>query len=285
MWGNAGYNTYGLHPNESYAEAQHTYNNTKPIRGSANVRPLGKRKYGHQAGITAAKSSDQNPDYYAAKLYNTEVIKWLRPDDGIERMEISTGGWPTPTTAMFLNCATPYNMRAGLSRHVIRIDGWPIPRGGALKLEKRDGQWQATNAELESVHKINRTKANEVRRRFKDFKNWLHGMLALRENMFDDEKVMVKNLRTAASILEYMTAHDDDPAKYFKYTEALMWTVQNHGSTKGVGSYSGGTHRYVKFLTERQFDLMLMKLHAEEILVEEKLPRGTVKRDQYAGWL
>ena len=285
MWGNAGYNTYGLHPNESYAEAQHTYNNTKPIRGSANVRPLGKRKYGHTAGITAASTEMLNPDYYAAKLYNTEVIKWLRPDDGIERMEITTGGWPTPTTAMFLNCATPYTMRAGLSRHVIRIDGWPIPRGGALKLEKRDGQWQATNADLESVHKINRTKANEVRRRFKDFRNWLHGMLALREGMFDDEKVMVKNPRTASTILAYMTAPETDPDKYIKYTEALMWTVQNHGSTKGVGSYSGGTHRYVKFLTERQFDLMLMKLHAEEILVEEKLPRGTVKRDQYAGWL
>ena len=296
MGWNHGSATHGLHAVNTYADAQIKYDTTKEIRGSANVRPLGDRRYGHTANIVSSSPADTNPDYYAAKLYNTDCIKWLRPDDGIERVIVSVGKWPTKTTCMFLDKTMPYTLGAVLSRFIIRVNGWPVPREGLLTLEFREDKWQAADAQVEVVHKINRTKANEVRKRFKDFKNWLHGMLSLREGTFEevDPRMPIFNVTATAldpaTVIAFMSAPDSDPEKYDKYNKVMMWGARNYGNTRyvktgGTGGTFPGPYKYTRFFTMKQFDLMLLKLHAEEVLVVEELPYGVVKADAYAKWL
>jgi hypothetical protein len=293
MGWNNGSATHGLKAIDTYADAQIKYNTTKEIRGSANVRPLGDRRYGHTANIVSSSPEDTNPDYYAAKLYNTECIKWLRPDDGIERVIVSVDKWPTKTTCMFLDRTMPYKLGAVLSRFTVRVNGWPVPRQGSLTLEFREDKWQATDAQVEIVHKINRTKANEVRRTFKDFRNWLHGMLSLREGKFEeiDPRMPIFSVTATAldltTVIAFMLAPDSDPEKYVKYDKVMMWGVLNYGNTKYInnGGMLGGGYKYTRFFTMKQFDLMLMKLHAKDVLIVEELPYGVVKTDAYAKWL
>lgn len=318
-WGNATGNTYGLHSIDSYAEAKAKYDGTKQIRGSDNIRPLGDRKYGHVAGITAGElttdTSDSplitlplTPAYYAAKLYKTECVKWMKPVKGVERIEVSVGKWPSPTTAQFVNHSLPYPLHAQLSRHVIRINGWAVPEKGeeSLVLEQtgEGGTWQAVNAQPEYTHNINRTKANAVRGRYKDFRNWLKGTLSLKEESFTAEEIKPCSAAAsrfkkdhpysqlvgcesavAARFLSLISTPDDVADKYDRYMLAAVWVAWRHGRTRGRHDGNTGQWTYDYHLKMPAFDKVLLALHAEEVLVKSEVPRGTVKHDEYAAWV
>jgi len=315
-WGNSyGGNTYGLPSIDSYAQAQARYDKTKQIRGSANVRPIGKRTYGHTAQITAgALTPDTSnsplitlpltPAYYAAKLYRTECVKWMKPVNGVERFELSISSWPTPTTAQFINRVLPHPLTAELLRSVIRVNGWVIPRNSPLILELNpdNNTWHALNAQTETTHNINRTAANAVRGRYKDFRNWLKGTLSLKEGRFTEEeskvcsaapnefkkdhpysKLMGCKAETATKFLGLISTPDDAADKYDRYMLAAVWLAWRHGHRRhntDTASWSYDFH-----FNMPAFDKILLALHAEEVLVESELPRGTVKRDAYATWL
>lgn len=89
--------TNDLYPIRDFREAEHIYNNTKPIRGrSEDTRPLGKRSKTHMC-ITSG--TDDGKKYYAVKLYATECVKWY--EDGT--VHINHGGWVTNSTTAFIH--------------------------------------------------------------------------------------------------------------------------------------------------------------------------------------
>jgi len=307
-WGIGRGNTYGLHSIDSYAEAQKKYDETKQIRGSANIRPLGNRRHGHAAGITAGEMTTDTsnsplitlpltPAYYAAKLYHTECVKWVKPVNGVERIEVSVSNWPTPTTAQFINRVLPHPLTAELTRRVIRINGWVVPRDKALIIELNpDNTWQAVNAQPEHIHNINRRAANAVRGRYKDFRNWLKGTLSLKEGRFTEEAVELVTqeklpeligctAEVAARFLSLISTPDDAADKYDRYMLAAVWVAGRHGNSTGRHNGNTGQWTYDYHLKMPAFDKVLLSLHAEEVLVKSELPRGTVKKDAYATWL
>lgn len=80
-----------------YAEAERLFNTIKPIRGKPYIRPLGDRRK-HHMGIQDGTKDGKN--YYAAKLYNTEAVRWF--EDGT--ISITYGdGWTTLSTALFID--------------------------------------------------------------------------------------------------------------------------------------------------------------------------------------
>jgi hypothetical protein len=303
-WGNGTGNTFALRSINSYAEAKAKYDGTKQIRGSANIRPLGSRKYGHTAGIVCELTVDTSPNYYAAKLYQTECIKWWKPINGVERIEVSVANWPTPTTTQFVNYSLPHALHAQLSRHVIRINGWAVPRGESLVLENtgENGTWQAVNVQPEYTHNINRTKANAVRGRYKNFRNWLKGTLSLKNETFTEGEVQQcsdgegqrhHNERyssliqcesaVATMFLDLISTPDDVDDKYDRYMLAAVWVAWRHGRSRGHAVTGRWAYNYHMNMSE--FDKVLLALHAEEVLVKSELPRGTVKHDYYSAWL
>jgi len=87
-----------------YEHYKAKYNNTVPIRGRANERPIGERRRSHEQ-ITA-KTLLSGEVSYCAKLHNTEVVEYhangwitLRPD-----------GWQTPATADFMHIHSPFGV-------------------------------------------------------------------------------------------------------------------------------------------------------------------------------
>lgn len=85
-WGNSGRSSalYALPSFDTYAEAKKLYANTKEIRGSNNIRPLGLRRVGHSMSIVSSQATPQK--YIAAKLYQTECVRWMEPDEGGEQV-------------------------------------------------------------------------------------------------------------------------------------------------------------------------------------------------------
>jgi hypothetical protein len=84
-WGNNNGGAMSALPSFStYAEAKRHYDNTKEIRGSNNIRPLGLRRAGHSMRIVSSQTTTQK--YIAAKLYQTECVRWMEPVEGGEQV-------------------------------------------------------------------------------------------------------------------------------------------------------------------------------------------------------
>jgi hypothetical protein len=111
----------------SYTDAQRHFNDTKPIRGKPDIRPLGDRsKQQHQ--IT--EGTDKRGHYYAAKYHYTECIKFY--ESGL--VWIDCGVWYTQST-----CRLIHHVWGGGSCWSSRGKLWVSVRGGGSYLLSKGG--------------------------------------------------------------------------------------------------------------------------------------------------
>jgi hypothetical protein len=95
MWGRG--NT--LPRIESYDEAKHVYENTKPIRGNPAFRPLDRRS------IYAKGSIKQVGDNYVLQLYSTDIVTYYPNGDVL----LNTGNYSTVSTADAVGQVSPFS--------------------------------------------------------------------------------------------------------------------------------------------------------------------------------
>lgn len=167
----------------NYADALRHYNQTKPIRGQGERRPLGRRRDHH--GYWMRK--DKENGAIECMCYRTPVVTFL-PDDSIE---IRNGGYASMTTHGFITEI--------LGRVGVRANGWMnktrlmvsgqvhiIPQaatgdGKPVKLVMGgDERLHLTDVQELDGYAINRKAANNVRRRYKEFADYFVGMVKLR---------------------------------------------------------------------------------------------------------
>ena len=274
-------------PNYEYAVKQ--YDNTKPIRGrTEDKRPLGHRR--SVDNYWFVKHEDKVECY----LYHTPVVTYHA--DG--RVGLFAGMWPSLSTAAFINEVSPFYARLYDGSIVVRLNhaahsSEPVEfRLGAgkdavpLEFKRNEqGVWEVLNPNKEYDYRINRKAANNVRRRFKEFKDYLIGSVKLRENGdFSMQELMemgvgsgpsscVINAENRTHILNMM----QDPDKSY---EASLWVAGNIGIRMwGRGTVSLKNEHY----TAKALDEFLLKNHANEVLdmVEIKY----VKRNRYRNWV
>jgi hypothetical protein len=273
----------------NYEIAAKRYDNTKPIRGRAeDKRPLGQRR--SVDSYWFVKHEDKVECY----LYQTPVVTYHA--DG--RVGLCSGRWSTLSTAAFINELSPFHARLYDGSIVVQINhpahsGEPMEfRLGtgkdAVPLEfKRNeqGVWEVLNPEKEYDYRINRKAANNVRRRFKEFKDYLIGSVKLRENGDFSMQELAEmgigrgpsspeiNAENRTHILNMM----QDPDKFY---EASLWVAGNVGIRKwGRGTVSLKN----EYFAAKALDEFLLKNHANEVLdmVEIKY----VKRNRYKNWV
>ena len=308
-WGHGNYNCHKLPKIYSYAQAEKLYNGTEPVRGSNNLRPLGKRRTTH---MEIVKDVERDADggvvanYYGARLYNTDCVKFMEPqEDGVEVIKVRTDTYETPTTAAFIRYVLPLG-GVELKLGSIRIQGHKIPKNGELTITTtKDEGWDKAvieGGEREYVHKINRKAANAVRKRYKPLLDWVRGTLSLKEGMFSEEELndigqqkflggkflgglfRANFYATNAAyqqrrehFMNLIDAADDDPHKYDKYVVALHTVAHEFGSFDYI-------HR-MKRLSVKGFEEALLRVHANEVLDRRELALGEVKRDPYKSWV
>lgn len=121
----------------NYETAKRLYDGTKPIRGSLDdVRPLGKRRDKHKL-IT--KGTDERGEYYAAKLYRSELVKYY-PNGTVL---LTTDGWSSMSTAKFIDRVAPVGHAYLFDNKVwivSAVNTIPLPASGLLFNTTDDGR-------------------------------------------------------------------------------------------------------------------------------------------------
>lgn len=163
----------------NYGDAQRAYHLTKPLRGQKgnDVRPLGQRRDAHQYYIEKHQAEKGNE--FWCFLYNTPVVKFL-PED---KIEIFTDGWGTGMTMAFIGQVLGIGAYRTRGNCVFVINGtkYVIKNDQKLVLSVAESGGYYVIQQTEHMHYVvNRTGANNVRRRTSEFRKYLKGFLSLR---------------------------------------------------------------------------------------------------------
>ena len=158
-----------------YDAMQNRFNNTKPIRGRAeDVRPIGERRRDWERIV---KEERADGTWYGARLYQTNVVMF-GPQGQIE---LSSGGWATPSTAAFMSDWSPFvvakrerNLWASVGNHT-----YMIPHDTPLKFQNTVNGYVALNPPTLKQRVVNRTAVAEMRKRIKPFVDFVTTMLKL----------------------------------------------------------------------------------------------------------
>lgn len=308
-WSNGGWNRHELPMLRDYEAAKQKYESTKPIRGrSDDTRPLGKRR---TTWMQITKGMEDGVEYYAAKLYNTECVKWYANGN----MEISVGGWATYTTRDFIAFVLPSSFKVALVRSEIRISGYRVPKEKGLLLtttpEHADSADIINNATLSATHyrvqdpeqeytySINRAKKKEVFNRFKDFRDWLKGYLSLKEGFIHHSESLTYEQLKEAPFQHLMHRYPWSPELVSGVKQCRLqlieWMQNKEGEIdydkyiKAAAAIAAAIGRWDingKSVEIKNFDKLLFKLHAPEILNVEAVPQGTTpKKNAYTAWV
>lgn len=167
----------------NWMDATVTERDIKPIRGRGDCKPLGKRRNTH---VTIRKTADEA---IVCKLYNTDVVTYHK--DG--RIEIVMDGWASQTTVSFIE--EVLGVRASIQHNHAWIQattqdsttvGWYAMHTHGVNTFRRNGHGDLAfaNPVEVSTHRINRAGANNVRKQYKPFKDYVVRTMRLRDDGF-----------------------------------------------------------------------------------------------------
>ena len=171
----SGFATIGrLERLRDHREAELFYNSIVPIRGRAEViKPLGARRDADKYQIVKCDG------YYAAQLYRTHIVKFMQNGEIV----VSTGGYNTALTMQFIAEVLGIGANRQRGSNVFRISGENYIAKGKEEIRLKhigNGQFDIINENKHFHYVINRTGANNVRKRTANFRNYLKGFISLR---------------------------------------------------------------------------------------------------------
>lgn len=159
----------------SYADAKAKYESVKPIRGSDNLRPIGERRDAARYYIKQVDTFE-----YQAFLYNTPIITFY-PNDEIR---IKTYGHDTALSMDFISQVLGIPAYRTRGQCVFEVEGVKFVTSGhdgELLLQRQAGnRYLVIGRQCHKQYVISRSGANNVRRRYSEFRAYLKGFLSLR---------------------------------------------------------------------------------------------------------
>lgn len=266
----------------SYEFALKKFNSTTPIRGCGTI-PLGERRSHDRYYMQ--KHGESIWCYY----HRTPVLK-IHPGNVYE---INVEGWHTQTTAQVLDRLVPGvgSVCVMDGRITVRckvgdnVGDFPIPTWG-MKFttgERGLGYLKPIDPKPQVVHKINRKKANAIRRQYAAFMTYAKGFLKLRQDENGTvymEREEFTNAGLVANRVHADTLHrwieSDEPEDHYSAVLSFVRQVDPYWHTSVVVHESTIRNRINQFILKR---------HAGEVLERVELPLGEVKRDPYKDWL
>lgn len=198
---------YRIQTLRNYADAQRAYHLTKPLRGQkgSDIRPLGQRRDGHQYYIE--QHLTENGTEFWAFLYNSPVVKFL-PDN---KIEVCTFGWGTGMTMAFISQVLDINAYRTRGNNVFVINDTKYVTKNHEKLllgvDSISNRYYVIYEAEHQHYVINRTGANNVRRRTSEFRKYLKGFISLRTETvterFNSYSPPVEVTRMTMALSEY----------------------------------------------------------------------------------
>ena len=157
MWGKkSNYVSIG-----GYNQAKHTYEDTKPLRNTADTRPLDRRSKNAKTFIK------KQGDDYIIQLYRTDIV--IYKADG--SVELNSGRWVTTSTAVAMSAFSPFACWISKGHLVVRLaigEAFIIPSKG-LVVRLVNDRWVPVNPVKATVTRtrVRKEEAKKVRALFK----------------------------------------------------------------------------------------------------------------------
>jgi hypothetical protein len=288
------YRNTGVRVLHTYADALNKFENTKPIRGRTDITapmyPLGHRHRVDSFWITKCLLTQD----VECCLYRTPVVTYQSNGN----IKIKCDGWSTISTANFIGEVlgiSSYIFDHNLCVAIHNENGtqhFRIPADNSITLRRENGRFVYVDGSVTNVtHKVNRKAINSARKQYADFKNYVRSMIKLRGCEFSREEMEAVGITsnyhsglgqingyswnhekfktTTTQVAAWMSATHED--KHNDYYKAMMVFAS---------SFGWGTN-----LDQARFDAgfnyFTLGLHRNEVLDEEVLPLGTIKKDSY----
>ena len=270
----------------SYEFYKNKWNNTKPIRGrtdiSAPMYPLGHR---HRVDSFWMLKCPLTQDV-ECMLYRTPVVTYQSNGN----IKIKSDGWDTISTANFINEVLGINAYIFDHNLCVAFGGgnYRVPNKGVLTLRREDGRYMYVDGAVTNVtHKVNRKAINAIRKQYKEFKDYARAIIKLRAGEFPHEEIQSVFDGEYPVSIQYSWQHgevakwitnikewvsDTSEDKHNQYYKALLAITR---------SFIGWGGRISQEEFDRGFNYMTLGIHRNEVLDEEVLPLGVIKKDNY----
>lgn len=187
-WGNRNWDCPRL---TSYDQAVYHEANVTPIRGDMQgTKPLGNRR---KKWFNIRKDGDD----VVIRMHNTDVIRY-KPDGDVI---INNGGWVSASTHDFFCMVLGLYVRTfdgkGWMSCYMQPDGivrteplhgqFVMPNNQDITLRRYGHEWLTADIQLPNTHKINRAKANILRKTYAPFKKYMDGIIKLRAETYENQ--------------------------------------------------------------------------------------------------
>ena len=281
----------------SFDQAEHLFNTTKEIRGQNKFDvgvPLqySRRDWKHKALVKI----DDNT--YAAKLYNTNVIRWHR--DGRIVVDMSYGSVSTNTFANYFLHTSRMRVHAFSERSVIQVPTSELTAPLAQRVEREGGgvrgwcnfaidghiatlrQDDTRHVEISPISEtckayVDKSKASGVRKQFAPMMDYLKMFEAYPLEHYEsilDEYAREENLRSSysarAHVMSAIVLRPDD--------ESLWAVLAAAFHDKSYRWYNGSYGNYLRFGGVKEIKRAIYPMAYERAGIYEfkPLPFGTL---------
>lgn len=280
----------------NYAEAVKWESQITPIRGRAEdkqCKPLGNRRKTY----AAVRKEDGK---VMCKLYDTDVLTYH--EDG--RIEITMDGWASQTTMSFIESLLDVRMvrrhnRIWICSHTegnSRLEWNALHSTDANLLTRRaDGYVTVHNPVQVCTHKINRAEANNVRKQYKAFRDYIVRTMRLRDVGFSMQEfgdvfgwkdgMHGDLLPPSLNVYAHSTTKNETYAKFLAlaksddstdHYKASLWLAHTKAAFRRDGSMVPRVQDMLKGL-----DDCILRVHRDVCFTETPNTTGEPVRDAY----
>ena len=279
----------------TYADAKYLHDSTKPIRGrEPEIRPLGARR---DAGTYSVRMNGEDVVFV---LYRTPVITYKPNGDVV----VKTEGWSSVSTHQFIQQVLGISCSGVQRNTVLKLNGGRdkhiIPKNKSITMIHAGGNWRITESHAIYEHRLNRKAANEVRKKYADFLNYAKGVAKLRSEMVEPSRwarrqnpyavVTLNEQETAMprfgteelvrELMGYLSLYQPEETKHENYNMAFAMALNGCSIGKSGDGYIVVTEEVLSLIDE-----LLLRAHAQDVLVWTELKVGQVPSGRYRGWL
>jgi hypothetical protein len=273
----------------NWMDAAYHEREIKPVRGrTPECKPLGKRRNTH----VLIRKIDH--DTIACRLYQTDVVTYHK--DG--RIVVRLDGYATQTTIAFIEevlgergriqhnhawiSATPKDSTTK-GWYALNVEGENIFR------RNQHGDLEFENPKQVTTHRINRAGANNVRKQYKPFKDYVVRVMRLRDEGFSANEFgeVFGWLRPDLPRYPAQLIDTDNVHEFLALAKSEQIDDQYKASlllARSATKYGMRNDRWkpaVQDMTKCLDDLILFA-HRDECFVEDNTESGEVVRDAYA---
>jgi hypothetical protein len=190
------YNTAGVPHITSFAQAKQRYEQTKPIKGSANVRPLGIRRHHKMASISMPNADTVNLEHCGKPL-----VQWRSDNTYTVHRPAYASAYTPGNTSQYVPEGI-FGWRHGEIFVALKnAKEYFIPEGEKLEFQVAGKHHLLLNKPVAYATRANRNMAMKIMTKYQPFMDWLQVVAGVkREIDMDEAQEACDRLRRIAGV-------------------------------------------------------------------------------------